>query len=150
MDLNGRVIRLRSEISKNKDGRLLPLSGESLEVIVRAQRERTLGVPSVFYHNGKGIGSFRKAWATAYEAAGLNGIIVHDLRRTAIRNMVRGGIPERVAMSLSGHKTRGIFDCYNIVNESDLKRASESLQSHIDNQSTELTVVSMTEEQKVG
>ena len=88
----------------------------------------------VFHLSGKPIGDFRKAWRNATTAAVLAGVIVHDLRRTAIRYMVRAGVHERVAMSLSGHKTRSIFDRYNIVSEDDLARASEMLHLHLQKQ----------------
>jgi len=134
VDLAGKVIRLRPEISKNKDGRLLPIKGELLEVVERAKENRRLDRPYVFHENGQRIGSFRKAWKTACKVAGVGEVIVHDLRRSAVRNMVRAGIPERVAMSLSGHKTRNIFDRYNIVSEADLAKAAERLQAHLEEQ----------------
>ena len=131
VDLAGKVVRLRPEISKNKDGRLLPLSCELLEIMERAHSKRRLDCPYVFHRNGEPIGNFRKAWSNACKASGLGRILVHDLRRTAVRNMVRAGIPDRVAMALSGHKTRSVFDRYNIVSESDLARATERLQAHL-------------------
>jgi len=136
VDLAGNVVHLRAEISKNKDGRLLPLSGELLEIMDRAQAKRRPGCPFVFHRNGEPIGDFRKAWSTACKAAGLHPILVHDLRRTAVRNMVRAGIGDRVAMTLSGHKTRSIFDRYNIVSEADLAAATERLQAHLRHQPT--------------
>ena len=131
VDLTGGVVRLRPEISKSKDGRVLPLAGELLETIQRAHASRRPDCPFVFHREGDPIGDFRKAWATACRAAGLHPILVHDLRRTAVRNMVRAGIPDRVAMALSGHKTRSVFNRYNIVSESDLKTATERLHQHL-------------------
>ena len=136
VDLDGKVVRLRPEVSKNKDGRVLPLAGELLEVVERARAERRPDCQFVFHDGGQPIGNFRKAWRTACLAAGLNTILVHDLRRTAVRNMVRAGVSDRVAMALSGHKTRSIFDRYNIVSESDLVAASERLQAHLSSQTT--------------
>jgi integrase len=134
VDLTGREVRLRPEVSKNKDGRVLPLRGELLEIFERTREKRRPDCPFVFHDEGEPIGDFRKAWKTASKTAGSSGIIVHDLRRTAVRNMVRAGIPERIAMELSGHKTRRIFDRYNIVSNEDLAAATARLQGHLGSQ----------------
>ncbi|HXG50992.1 MAG TPA: site-specific integrase [candidate division Zixibacteria bacterium] len=137
VDLPGGVIRLRPETSKNKEARLLPIAGPLVEIIERAHRARRLDCPFVFHVGGKPIGDFRKAWRSACVAAGLGGLIVHDLRRSAVRNMIRAGIAEKVAMSLSGHKTRSVFDRYHIVSEDDLAQASERLFEYLAEQSQE-------------
>ena len=141
VDLAGKVVRLRPELSKNKNGRLLPLDGELLEVFERVKEQRRLECLSVFHSNGQPIGDFRKAWKTACKGAGVRGTLIHDLRRTAIRNMIRAGIPERVAMALSGHKTRAIFDRYNVVSESDLAEATGRLHAHLAKQPQKSAVI---------
>jgi hypothetical protein len=62
VDLAGRAIRLRPELSKNKTGRVLPLSSELLEVVARAVERRRLDCVSVFHVDGQPIGDVRKAW----------------------------------------------------------------------------------------
>jgi integrase len=70
-DLQGRVVRLRPEISKNKDGRVLLLRGKLLEILQRVNRNRRLNCQFVFHCDGVAIGDFKKAWKTACRAAGL-------------------------------------------------------------------------------
>jgi integrase len=67
VDMAGRVVRLRPEISKNKKGRLLPLRGELFEILLRAKENRRLDCVRVFHDNGQAIGDFRKAWRNAFE-----------------------------------------------------------------------------------
>jgi integrase len=106
LDLHGKVVRLRIENSKNKEARVLPLTGRLLELIQAQAQRRRLDCPFVFHSDGRKIGDFRKAWKTACKQSGLEGVIVHDLTRCAARNLSRAGVPEAVAMEITGHKTR--------------------------------------------
>jgi integrase len=163
VDLSQGIVRLETGETKNDEGRTVYLDDELKEVFQgqweNRKRSKTL-TPYVFPNaDGKGpIGDFRKSWNTACRDSGLGygyklsrayvekwegkhqaGPILHDFRRTAIRNMVRAGIPERVAMMISGHKTRSVFDRYNIVDNKDLQLAAQKQQAYLDSQTGTIT-----------
>ena len=148
VDRDAGVVRLRPELSKNYAGRVLPLSEPLREMLERRWKARSLTCPRVFQKYGQPIGDWRKTWARACIAAGFFRVmnpgkknerkvttkLFHDLRRTTVRNLVRAGVPERVAMSITGHKTRSVFDRYNIVSETDLKQATARLAAYVASQ----------------
>lgn len=135
VDLQAKRIMLLVGTTKNKQGRTLPIYGEMLEWLKMAREIRDAEYPAcnaVFQRNGNPMKNFRKAWEAACKRAGLVGLLFHDLRRTAVRNMVRAGIPEKVAMQISGHKTRSVFDRYNIVSDRDIAEAAAKLERHLE------------------
>ena len=134
VDLEGRVVRLRIENSKNKESRVLPLTGRLWEIIQGRAKERRSDCPYVFHRDGREIKNFRNAWETALKKSGLERMLVHDLRRCAARNLSRAGVPESVAMEITGHKTRSMYRRYRIVDERDLREATERLQHHLEEQ----------------
>jgi integrase len=81
----------------------------------------------LFHRDERAIRSYDAAWRAACKAAGVPGPIFHDFRRTAARNYVRSGVHECTVMAILGHRTRSIFDRYNIINESDLRAASRTV-----------------------
>jgi integrase len=130
-------VRLEVGTTKNGRGRIFPFAASpSLEALLSQQREMTTRVecerrriiPWVFHRHGVPVGvNWIKAWRKAAAKAGVPGKLFHDLRRTAVRNLVRAGVPERVAMELTGHLTRHVFDAYHIVPKQDLYEAVERL-----------------------
>lgn len=148
VDLSGKAVRLRIENSKNKEGRILPLTGRLLEIVEERKSARRLDCSYVFHLKGRAIKEFRKTWRAACVAAGVGrfekfpvgnnkkyiGIIVHDLRRCAARNLSRAGVRESVAMKITGHKTQSMYRRYRIVDERDLREATERLQEHLEQQ----------------
>jgi integrase len=130
VDLTDWVIRLSRKNSKNKKPRTLVLAGDLKEIIVRRLAKRLPDCPFVFHGGGKPIRSFAKAFKTACESVGLKGIVPHDMRRSAVRNLRRAGNDEHDCMEISGHKTRAIFDRYDIIDEDDQRRTLERQQEY--------------------
>ncbi len=131
VELEAGLIRLRPERSKNYAGRVLPIVGELRAVVERALKNRRRDSPYVFHRRGRRLSRFDAAWRRAAAQAGMPGVLAYDLRRSAVRNLVRAGVSERVAMELSGHKTRRVFDRYNIVSEADLRAALGALAGYL-------------------
>jgi integrase len=136
VDRAAREIRL--ETSKSGDPRTLPLEGALWLLIEKRWRERqyqkgalTKLSPFVFHDGGKPLGDFRKSWAAACKKAGLAGKIFHDLRRSAVRNLIRSGVPQSVAMAISGHRTISMFLRYGITSEDDKRKALRDTETFI-------------------
>lgn len=139
VDRDAGAIRLRPEAAKTGRGRTVMLEGDLAELVDRRWEARLFEKDGnvrvaglVFHRESEPLGDFRKAWATACQAAGVPDKLFHDLRRTAARNMVRAGVPERVAMAVTGHITRSMFDRYNIVSEDDLRMAAQKTTIYVD------------------
>ena len=137
-----RVLHLHGTQTKNGKPRKVALEGALAQIIERRWRARTYEHDSVthvsqfvFHRNGRPLGDTRKAWKTASTAAGVGPKLLHDFRRTAVRNMIRAGVPETVAMKISGHRTRAIFDRYNITSEDDLRDAMQKTQAYLSRES---------------
>ena len=124
-DRSEQVIRLRPEHSKNKHGRVLPLVGELSAVIERRWKARRLDCQFIFHRKGKAIGDFRKRWDKACEAIGLADRIVHDLRRSGVRHLIRAGVAPHTVMAFSGHRTPSMLKRYDIIALDDLRAAAE-------------------------
>jgi integrase len=131
VDLGGGVIRLPTRRSKTKAGRLLPISAPLRQVLDRRKRARCPGDPRVFRRDGVPVRVWRYALRDACRKAKVPHRLLHDCRRTAARNLIRAGVPERIAMLLTGHKTRAVFDRYNIVNEQELLTAGQRLAAYL-------------------
>ena len=146
---------VRLDTSKNNEGRTFPFDVlpdlasllKEQQMLTRALEEKTGGrIEYVFHHNGEPIRDYYGAWRSACNRAAKGGKkgkvaklvlpqllvrIPHDFRRTAVRNLVRAGVPDSIAMKLTGHKTRSVFDRYDIVNEADLRSGVSLLASHL-------------------
>ena len=137
VNLAARTIRLEEEQTKGDEARTLPLPSVLVSMLTDVEPTQRKG--RVF--DGTNL---RKDWITACAAAKLgtltevegrpydpvySGLTLHDLRRSAVRNLVNAGVPERVAMKITGHRTRSVFDRYHIVSPDDVTNAMQMVET---------------------
>jgi integrase len=120
VDLQAALVRLEGEQTKTSEARVVPLPDLLVETLKRVKKKEGL----VFSDT-----NLREEWTVATKAAEMPGLLVHDLRPAAIRNLIAAGVPEKVAMNISGHKTRAVFDRYHIVDAADVVNAMSKLQN---------------------
>ncbi len=137
VDLKNKVIRLTDADVKNKEGREIPLIDGLPEMLEGIKRMHPEAEHVFLNHEGEKVGSFRKAWKIATKKAGLEGFLFHDLRRSAVRNLVRAGVPRGIAMKITGHKTEEVFERYNITSGKDIQEAGESVTEYFKQQRKE-------------
>jgi integrase len=134
VDFAAGQIRLHGGDTKNEEGRTLPIYGEMREWLAVAKEIRDQQHPTspwVFYDDkGARLYWFYEEWQAACKRAGVPGLLFHDLRRSGVRNMERAGIPRKVAMAISGHKTESIYRRYDIVAHRDLRDAAYRMEQY--------------------
>jgi integrase len=138
------IVWLETGETKNDEGRTVYLDDELQEIFKRQweARKKSRKLTPYVFPNMDGtsrISDFRGSWNKACKDAKIGKRLFHDFRRTAVRNMVRAGIPERVAMMISGHKTRSVFERYNIVNDADLQLAAQKQAIYLKSQAGTIT-----------
>jgi integrase len=135
VDFESGFIALHTGETKNGQGRAVPIvNGDMRRLLSVAKHERDAGwqdCPAVFSRRGEAIKDFRATWRKACIAAGVPELNFHDLRRTAVRNMRRAGVPQVVRMKISGHKTDSMERRYNIVDDQDLTIAKALIEKRM-------------------
>lgn len=129
VDLLNDTVCLHSGETKNDEGRIVVLTDECRVLVTEMRKGKQPDDYLLTRPNGEPVRDLRGTWETLVSKAGLRGLLLHDFRRSAVRNMVRRGISERVAMRISGHKTRSVFERYNIISEADIRDAARKIET---------------------
>ncbi|HJY08054.1 MAG TPA: site-specific integrase [Bryobacteraceae bacterium] len=137
VDLDEGLIYVNGRVTKNKNPKVAPIYGDMrpwLEMLLSRGAVESPKCIWLFSRNGKPVKDFKADWAQACEKADVPGLLFHDLRRTAVRNMIRAGVPEKVAMQISGHKTASMLWRYNITDARDIKDAGKRTERYLEAQ----------------
>jgi integrase len=144
--IDGNMIRLPAEYSKNKKDRSLAIVGTLVDVIERRSKSRRPDCPYVFHRAGKQIKSFRKAFKAAAKEISYPELLPHDMRRSAVRNFRRSGLSEHEGMKLSGHQTDSVYRRYDIISDQDAAEAMNRVQEHLKKEAENRKVVPLKRE----
>jgi integrase len=140
VDFNGLELRLfPGEAKDRSEGRVFPLLPQLKEILLEQQaiveqmsKQQEKDIPWVFPGRlGERLHTVQHPWETARKAANVGRKLVHDFRRTAVRNLVRAGVPRKTAMEMVGHKTEEMFRRYNIVDYKDMQDAGDKLAKYL-------------------
>ncbi len=134
VDLREGLIYVKGRVTKNREPKTAPIYGDMgpwLDMLLSRGQVESPKCVWLFSRDGKPIHSFKGDWAQACEKAGVPGLLFHDLRRTAVRNMIRAGVPAKVAMEISGHKTASMLWRYDITDTRDVKEAGRRTESYL-------------------
>ncbi len=134
VDLEAATLTLPASRTKNRTPRRIQIAGTILEIL-RRRAEAKRG-PFVFHRKGKPVRWFYKSWQRAIKARGLDGLLVHDLRRSFARAGVQAGVHQHILMAVAGMKTPSIFQRYNIVDESQIADAVERVSAYAEGKSS--------------
>jgi integrase len=133
VDFEAGVIRLFASQTKGKVARTLPIYGEMEHWLTMQQaKPSTLGQWVFPGRLNRPVGAHVDGWREASERAGLPGLLFHDLRRSAVRNLTRAGVPRHVAMAITGHKTASVFARYDIVSEGDIVNVKKTMEEFME------------------
>jgi integrase len=140
IDMKASRIELATRTTKNKNARYLPIYGDMGAELSMAISLADPKCPFLIQNEGKRVNDWKKSWRSACIFAKVDDALFHDLRRTAVTNMIEAGFSEKEAMEISGHKTRAVFDRYHIVSQRRLKQLGERMEAHIRTKEADLMV----------
>jgi integrase len=128
VDLLNNTICLYAGETKNGEPRIVALTEECRLLVTELHRGKQPEDFLLTRENGDPVRAFREVWETLTTKAGVPGLLFHDFRRSAVRNMIRRGVPQKTARTISGHKTDAVFSRYNIVSDADIRDAARKIE----------------------
>jgi integrase len=137
VDLHEDLIYVNGRVTKNRSPKTAPIYGDMrpwLEMVLSRGAVESPKCIWLFSRADKPVKDFKADWKQACEKAGVPGLLFHDLRRTAVRNMIRAGVPEKIAMQISGHKTASMLWRYNITDARDIQDAGKRTERYLEAQ----------------